>query len=87
MNDMAYCDLCDLDRDFCEHGMTETRRNAAAAADGLLISPTGIAHFPGCHHKGDDPDYSRWARLDTSRAWERLGTASSCPPPAARVLA
>jgi hypothetical protein len=43
MNDMAYCDLCDLDREFCEHSMTERRRNAAAAAGGLLISPANIA--------------------------------------------
>jgi hypothetical protein len=24
----------------------------------LLISPSGKAHFPGCPHKGGDPDYS-----------------------------
>ena len=73
INDMAYCDLCEMDRGFCEHGLTERRRNAAAIAGGLLISPNGIVHFPGCHHKGDDPDYSGWARLDTPRVWERLG--------------
>jgi hypothetical protein len=73
MRCMAYCDKCDMDREFCEHGLTERRRNAAASASRLLISPNGIAHFPGCHHKGDDQDYSRWAELDTARAWERLG--------------
>ena len=79
INDMAYCDLCEMDRGFCEHGLTERRRNAAAIADGLLISPNGIVHIPGCHHKGDDPDYSRWAMLDTPRAWERLGNGEQLP--------
>lgn len=73
MNGMAYCDLCELDREFCEHGLAEKRRNAAARASGLLISPNGIAHFSGCPHKGDDRDYSRWAELNVPRAWERLG--------------
>jgi hypothetical protein len=51
-----------------------TRDNLATAAAGeLLISRNGMAHFPGCPHKGDDPDYKRWATLDTPRAWERLG--------------
>ncbi len=59
MNDMAYSDLRDMDRDFCEHGLTERRRNAAAIVNGLLIYPNGIAHFQGCHHKGNDPDYTR----------------------------
>lgn len=73
MNDMAYCDLCEMDREFCEHGLAERRRNAAATASGLLVSPNGIAHFAGCPHKGDHQDYSRWAELNARRAWERLG--------------
>lgn len=73
MNDMAYCDLCEMDREFCEHGLAERRRNAAATATGLLVSPNGIAHFAGCPHKGDHQDYSRWAELNAPRAWERLG--------------
>ncbi len=75
MDDMAYCELCDMDRQFCEHGLAERRRNAAAIVPKLLISPNGMAHFPGCPHKGDDADYDRWAELDTPRAWERLGNA------------
>jgi len=59
MNAMAYCDLCDIDRDFCEDGLVEKRRNAAATR--LLISPNGIAHFADCPHKGDHQDYRRWA--------------------------
>jgi len=86
MNDMAYCELCDMDREFCEHGLTDRRRSAATIVRELLISPNGMAHFSGCPHKGDDPDYSRWASIDTSRAWERLGngeqlaaTGGRCP--------
>lgn len=73
MNYMAYCDLCDMDQEFCEHGLTDRRRRAATGATGLLISPNGIAHFSGCPHKGDHQDYRRWAQLDVPRAWERLG--------------
>jgi len=79
LNGMAYCELCDMDREFCEHGLLERRRNAIAIARELLISPNGMAHFPGCPHKGDDPDYSRWATLDTPRAWERLGNSEQLP--------
>jgi len=88
MSYMTYCDLCELDREFCEHGLAERRRNAATVASGLLISPNGIAHFPGCPHKGDDRDYSRWAELDTRHVPGNVwGTASSCKPQAGRVLA
>lgn len=50
---MAYCDLCEMNRDYCEHGLQD-RRAVMAAADELLISPNGMGHFPGCPHKGDD---------------------------------
>jgi hypothetical protein len=70
---MADCELCEMDREFCEHGLRDRRRAATAAAGELLISPKGMAHFPGCPHKGDDPDYSRWATLGMPRAWPRLG--------------
>jgi len=73
MMGMAECELCEMDREFCEHGLRDRRRAATAAAGELLISRNGMAHFPGCPHKGDDPDYSRWATLDTPRAWQRLG--------------
>jgi hypothetical protein len=73
MNGMAYCELCEMDSEFCEHGLRKKRGAATAAAGKLLISRNGVAHFPGCPHKGDHPDYSRWAELDMPRAWERLG--------------
>ena len=77
LNDMAYCELCDMNREFCEHGLVERHRNATTIARELLISPMGMAHFPGCPHKGDDPDYSRWAQLDAPRAWQRLGNGAA----------
>jgi hypothetical protein len=59
---MAYCEM---DREFCGHGLAERRKAATVVAGELLISPNGVAHFPGCPHKGDDPDYSRWVKLDS----------------------
>ena len=73
MRCMAYCELCEMDRAFCEHGQGDRRKAATVAAGELLISPKGMAHFRGCPHKGDDQDYERWAELDVPRAWERLG--------------
>ena len=73
MNGVADRDLCEMDRGFCEHGLAERRRNAATIVVELLISPSGIAHFPGRPHKGDHQDDSRWAKLNAPRAWERLG--------------
>jgi hypothetical protein len=32
-----------------------------------------MAHFPGCPHKGDDPDFSYWGSLDLPQAWQLLG--------------
>jgi hypothetical protein len=62
-----------MDREFCEHGLMDRRGSAVTNVRELLISPAGMAHFPGCPHKGNDPDYSHWASIDTPRAWERLG--------------
>jgi len=46
---------------------------AAPGVPELLISPRGVAHFPGCPHKGSHPDFTRWATLSLRGAWERLG--------------
>jgi hypothetical protein len=72
MNDMAHCELCGMDVRFCRRSLTERRASSAAVAGQLLISPKGMAHFPGCPHKGDDADYSRWATLAMAQAWQRL---------------
>jgi hypothetical protein len=53
--------------------LTERHRAASTTPVMLLISPSGMAHFPGCPHKGDDPDYDRWAELDAPGGWTRLG--------------
>jgi hypothetical protein len=79
MRCMAYCDRCDIDREFCEHGLADRRRNVVAGVSRLLVSPNGIAPFPGCPHKGDHQDYRRWADLETARAWERLGNGEQMP--------
>ncbi len=62
-----------MNRDYCEHGLAERRATASVSVSSLLISLSGMAHFRGCPHKGDDPDYSDWAELDVPRAWKRLG--------------
>jgi hypothetical protein len=92
ISDMAYCELCDMDREFCEHGLADKRRSAVTIVREVLISPSGMAHFSGCPHKGEDLDYSRWASINTPRAWERLGngeqlaaTGGRCPGLIARA--
>jgi hypothetical protein len=66
-----------MDRAYGEHGLTERRRQRPLGASRLLISLAGMAHLPQCPHRGDDPDYSRWAEFDASRAWERLGVPAA----------
>jgi hypothetical protein len=73
MGDASYCERYEMDRSYCVHGLAERRQAASSVASTLLISPNNIAHFPQCLHKGDDPDYSRWAEIDTPGAWLWLG--------------
>jgi hypothetical protein len=62
---------------FCEHGLAQRRAETVAKIDYLLISPRSMAHLPGCPHKGDDPDLSHWAELNTPGAWQRLANGES----------
>jgi hypothetical protein len=73
MGYMTYCDLCEMDRSYCVHGLGERRQAASGSASTLLISPRYVAHFPGCPHKGNVPDLSRWAEVNAQSAWQRLG--------------
>ncbi|WP_353651260.1 hypothetical protein ABLG96_10460 [Nakamurella sp. A5-74] len=74
------CTRCELPLSMCEHGLRDrTAKTAGAGAEKLLISPTGLAHFGGCPHKGDDPDLSRWAEIRDENAWLKLANGESLP--------
>ena len=63
-----------MSRESCPHGRAEQCAATAVSTALLLISPRGMAHFPGCpQHKGDDPDLSEWGALEAPQAWQRLG--------------
>lgn len=70
---VTYCEFCDMSRESCPHGRAEQHAATAASTGLLLVSPRGMAHFPGCPHKGDDPDLSDWGALEAPQAWQRLG--------------
>ena len=72
MNGMAYRDLCEMEREFCEHGLVKSA-GTQPRAGGLLTSPNGIAHFSGCPHKGDDPGLQEVGGAYVPCAWKRLG--------------
>lgn len=64
----------------CEHGLAARRASEGSKARLLLVSPTSQAHFPGCHHKGDDPDVTKWGEIvDVPDAWTRLGNGERIP--------
>ena len=44
----------------------------ADSADVVLVSPQDYAHFPGCPHKGADPDLMMWGKISDPGAWEKL---------------
>lgn len=72
------CELCDLPLDQCEHGRPTPK---SVAPRSLEVSPTQMAHYPGCPHKGDDPDFSRWGLItrDTALAWQALCNGEPVP--------
>ena len=67
------CELCDLPLTQCEHGRPAPPRPSVPQQ--LEVSPAHKAHFPGCPHKGDDEDLSRWGLITTgtAAAWQALG--------------
>ena len=67
------CELTDLPTESCDHCRTLESANRKVPDQLLLVSPRGLAHFSGCMHKGDDPDFSDWSTLEVPNAWERLG--------------
>lgn len=71
VQDEPWCPIDDLPLAQCEHGL-KAQRATRAYTSVLQISPRGYAHFPGCAHKGDDPDMSAWGELDNPGAWTRL---------------
>ena len=78
---VTYCEVCGLDRAHCAHAFAEheAKRKIVDSAT-LLVSPRGVAHFDGCPHKGDDPDLSKWGRIErVPHAWQRLGNGDIVP--------
>ena len=59
---MTYCKRCEIDRDFCEHGLGERCRAATLTVGELPIYANGVAHFQGCLREGGDSHYRRWAK-------------------------
>lgn len=76
MADMAWCDVCDLERSMCVHGLHDHQIAREQAAP-VRVSPRGMAHFDGCPHKGDDPNYDLWGQVNEKGAWQRLGNGES----------
>ncbi|GAA1395707.1 hypothetical protein GCM10009599_22170 [Luteococcus peritonei] len=70
-NSDVLCEFCDLPLYSCSHGQPARIRRVSSY---LEVSPSSVAHFPGCPHK-DDSDYSRWGRITRAveSAWQQLG--------------
>jgi hypothetical protein len=68
------CEKTDLLVAHCDHCQQRRHAPRANRVEWLEVSPTNYAHIPGCFHKGDDPDRSRWGeiRKNPSQAWDRL---------------
>ena len=77
MNDMAHCELCYMDLQFCGHGPAERRARSAAVAGQLLISPSGVAHFRGARIRVTMRTTAAGRRLTWRRPGSAWGTAST----------
>lgn len=76
---MTMCELCELPLEHCTHGRKAAGDARLAAATLIQVSPTGTAHFPGCSHKGDDPDFSKWGEIEGTGTWQRLANKEEVP--------
>ena len=76
---MTFCELCELPLSNCIHGAKAAGAERVAAATVIQVSPTGTAHFPGCSHQGDDPDYSKWGEIEGPGIWRRLANKEHVP--------
>ena len=76
---MTICDLCELPLEHCPHGVKTAKDARVAGATVIQVSPTGTAHFLGCFHKGDDPDFSKWGEIEGAGTWQRLANKEQVP--------
>ena len=76
---VTFCELCELPLDHCKHGAKTASDARVAAATVIQVSPTGTAHFPGCFHKGTDPDFSKWGEIEGEGIWLRLANRERVP--------
>jgi hypothetical protein len=76
---MTFCELCELPLEHCTHGAKAAGAERVAAAKVIEVSPTGTAHFPGCSHKGADPDFSKWGEIEGDGIWQRLANKELVP--------
>ncbi len=82
------CEKCDLPLAYCVHGRQARDAERARRVGWLEVSPARVAHYPGCPHKRDDPDFSRWGEIreNPAAAWDRLRNGDVVPADAgARV--
>jgi hypothetical protein len=85
INGMAYCELCDMDRGSCPHGLAERRAGTVAGTSFRLISPRGMAHFLGCPTKAMTSTSATGATSMCDKLGSAWETASICTPPVACV--
>ena len=65
------CDLCDLEFDQCLHGLAEQKSRTLFKVV-VQVAPSHVAHLPGCAHKGEDEDFSKWGEITDDGAWVHL---------------
>ncbi|MFI8523078.1 hypothetical protein ACIGB8_01435 [Promicromonospora sukumoe] len=53
---------------FCSPG----NRPSSTDTSVVHVSPEKVGHLPGCMHKGEDEDYTRWGEIHAPGAWQDL---------------